>query len=176
MKFLFNYLKLFLIVFLVCVGHFAYKYWDKMSVRQDMQKVEMSEFGTWFRTDTPIAPNKYVQALNYPSLKARSEELRSLYNRREQAIEMVEERIKLMRKKELINDAVEKSVQVNLSEARKINANLFKQIKNIIDFAESQYASDMVRHDSQEDKARAKRIAEENERLLEAVNIPQKFK
>ena len=176
MKLFFSYIKLFLVVSLLSIGYFSFKYWQKASIRKDMQKVELTEFDTYFRDDSPMPPNKYVETLGYPSLKARSEELRSLYNRREQAINMVEKRVQLMHSKNLVSSSVEKSVNRNLTQARKINADLLRQIKNIIDFAESQYASDMVRHDSKEDDERARRIAEENENLLKTVEIPQMFK
>lgn len=176
MKLFFNYLKLVLVILLLSTGYFSIKYWDKIYQRHNMRMVERSEFGTYFQEDTPLAPNKYVQALSYPSLKAKSEELRKLYNRREQAINMVEERLRLMRSKNLISEETEKSVNRNLIHARRVNASIMPHIKNIIAFAEAQYASDMVRHDSKEDEERAKNISEENERLMKSVEIPQKFR
>lgn len=176
MKLFFVYLKLFLVVSLLSVGYFSFQFWAKNSERERMEKVDMSEYESYFQKDTPLVPNKYVQALGYPSLKARSEELRNLYNRRVQAVTIVEERVRLLRRKKLISEEVEKSVSRNLAEVNAINANLLEQINNIIEFAEDQYASDIVRHDSKEDEERAKHIVEENERLLREVEIPQKFK
>lgn len=176
MKLFFNYLKLVLVILLLSTGYFSIKYWDKIYQRHKMRMVESSEFGTSFQEDVPLAPNKYVQALGYPSLKAKSEELRKLYNRREQAIKMVEERLRIMRSKNLISEETEKSVNRNLIHARRVNDAILPNIKNIIAFAENQYASDMVKHDAAEDEEQAEQLAEENNRLMQSVEIPQKFK
>ncbi len=176
MNFFFSYLKLLLVIFLLSTGYFAFKYWDKIYDRYNMQKVERSEFSAYFQEDTPLQPNKYVQALGYPSLKAKSEELRKLYNRREQAIKIIEERLRVMSSKNLISDEIVNSVNVNLTQARRINASIMPQIKNIIEFAEAQYASDMIRHDVAEDVELAERLAEENSRLMQSVEIPQTFR
>ncbi|MBR1997265.1 MAG: hypothetical protein IJ993_02520 [Akkermansia sp.] len=174
MSFLSTFIKWFLLIAVVSIGYFVWEFSQKQGSRKSIQNVERVE-SLAQDIDSPVPANKYVKALRFPSLKARSEELRLLYNRRERACDMAQARLQKLYSRNLVSRSAKKWVELRLDKVRELNAGLLSQYKNIVDFAERQYANDIVRHDSAEDEARAAHFEEQNARLMKTVEEPLSF-
>lgn len=171
-----NILKTYLIVagvmVLLYAGYLSYVFYSL----NRMEDISAEPYTFKLQTQQPLVSNKFIDALKIPSLKEKSTEVMRAYNRRVQLVDIIKERMELLRSFNRLSHEVESVVNRNINMIERDNMKIRKQYDNIVAFAEKQYAASLRDQYSPDAEDKAKLYARENEALLREVNVPVSFK
>lgn len=181
LRLFFNYLFTTLLVFvfleLIYVGvYFTQKIGEDDPKVFNTYSIELKDYVKVLDSGNALPRNKYIDILPYPSLKARSEELRDEYNRRAQIISIVEERKQVFLSKGCISQSLAAKVDRNIDKLKRQNNQVRLRYGKILSFAEQLHLARLSETNRSILEERATSLLKESEELLKQIGSPIMFK
>ncbi len=145
-------------------------------VLRPIHHIDGEYFAEELAAEGPLVTNEYIEALDYLSLREKSHELIRNYNRRAHVVDIVRERLRMLRRLNKVNDSVAEVVERNLSIMEKDNEQIRQHYERIVAFAEVQHARSFLKGHAPDAEEKARLFASENKELLRSVEVPMSFK
>lgn len=168
---------IFIVLELFYLGYYAIKNNEDTSIQQaNPYSIELRDYAEFLAEGTALPRNKYINKLSYPTLRAKSEELRSEYNRRYQIISLVKERKQQFLDKKIISNSLAAKVERNLNKLRQQNKQVKLRYEKILSFAEHLHLETISKQASELLDSRAANLLKESDTLLRQIEQPLNFK
>jgi predicted membrane chloride channel (bestrophin family) len=177
LKALLIWLVITTIIFAILTGIHSCRHFTNDHSDLNIMKINAADFEKQLRKaaeegDQPV--NKHVEQMSHPLLREKAEELRRLYNRRQEIVRIIQKRRDALSEKGQISEQtltiLNKELELIVQENEKIKQHYMK----IVAYAETEAVDRM--QDANKQELEAAQLLRDHDDILNSINDPKSFR
>ncbi len=165
------------VLFAVLTGIHAWLHFSNYNSELNILKIQADDFESRLRKAEEkgeLKVNKHVEQMSHPQLRVKGEELRRLYNRRQEIIKIITERSQTLAKKGQLSEETIKMINTELDLLAKENQRIKLHYMKVVAYAESEAVDRM--HDANKQESEAESLLRDYEDIINSINTPKSFR
>lgn len=159
-----------LVIFAFFIGGYVLFTVDELMKLSSMADISVDKDS--ISENEPLHSTKHIDAHPSPLFRNAADDLRHRYNRNYQICKAVRDRMDDFSHKGVLEKETVNIVEKNLKVLEKRNELIKRRFDEVVAYAEKSYAENLVRTSGPAEEEKARLFAKENDRLLQAVDLP----